>query len=418
MRNEILANINAPKELETLYRKNRSLFKREFSAVFPDIADNSIALCWKERLDHERGGISWGSSNELGFVIIASLLAGTIAKVPEFLPVKEEFFYPRNIGFILFPFLMAYFAWKNAMKPAGVLFATIATSIAFIFINVLPGSIDGNASSDTLLLSCIHVPLFLWAVLGFTYVGGERKDLVRRVDFLRYNGDLVVITTLILIAGALMTGLTVALFQLINIQIVDFYMPYVVVYGLAAGPIVGTYVIQSNPQLVNAVSPMIAKLFSPLVLVTLAVYLGAMLASDQDPYNDREFLLTFNLLLIGVMAIILFSVAGAARSATSKVGSLILLLLAVLTIVVNGIALMAILFRISEWGFTPNRLAVLGGNVLILTNLLFVTYRLSLAVYKGSGNEGVERSIAQFLPIYSIWTAIVVFGFPFVFGFE
>ena len=88
------------------------------------------------------------------------------------------------------------------------------------------------------------------------------------------------------------------------------------------------------------------------------------------------------------------------------------------SIVVNGIALMAILFRISEWGITPNRLAVLGGNMLILTNLLIVTYRLSMVIRKGSGNERVERSIAQFLPIYSLWTALVVFVFPFVFGFE
>ena len=418
MRNDILANINAPKELETLYRKNRSLFKREFSSLYPEVAANSIAMCWKERLDHERSGISWGSGNELGFIVIASLLAGTIAKAPEFLPFKEDFFYPRNISFIVFPFLMTYFAWRNALKPARIAFAAIATGIACIFINAFPGTIDGSAGSDTLLLSCIHLPLFLWAVLGFTFVGGERKDLGRRIDFLRYNGDLVVITTLILIAGALMTGLTLALFSLIDIQIMDFYMPYVVVYGLAAAPIVGTYVIQSNPQLVNAVSPVIAKIFSPLILITLAVYLAAMLYSGKDPYNDREFLLTFNLLLIGVMTIILFSVAGAARSASSKVGTLILLLLAVLTIAVNGIALMAILFRISEWGITPNRLSVLGGNVLILTNLLIVTYKLSMAVLRGSGNECVERSIAQFLPIYSLWTVVVVFVFPFVFGFD
>ena len=88
------------------------------------------------------------------------------------------------------------------------------------------------------------------------------------------------------------------------------------------------------------------------------------------------------------------------------------------SIVVNGIALMAILFRISEWGITPNRLAVLGGNMLILTNLLIVTYRLSMAVFRDTENESVERSIAQFLPIYSLWTVLVVFVFPFVFGFE
>ncbi|MEX2568811.1 MAG: hypothetical protein WD431_22910, partial [Cyclobacteriaceae bacterium] len=39
----------------------------------------------------------------------------------------------------------------------------------------------------------------------------------------------------------------------------------------------------------------------------------------------------------------------------------VLLLLSAVTIIVNGITLSAILFRISEWGITPNRAAVLGG---------------------------------------------------------
>jgi len=418
MRNDILANINAPKELEALYRQNRSEFKREFMSLYPEVADGSIAACWKERLDHERGSISWGSTDELTFVVIASLMAGILAKGPEFLPVKAEFYYARNIGFIVFPFLMAYFGWKNLLRPAHVSMVAIATAIACIFVNALPGSMNGDTESHTLFLSCIHLPLFLWAVWGFTFVGGERTALERRIDFLRYNGDLVVITTLILITGALLTGMTFALFTLIDVNIIDFYVEYVVVFGLAASPMVGTYVVQNNPQLVDSVSPVIAKIFSPLVLVTLVVYLTVMLGSGKDPYNDREFLLTFNILLIGVMAIILFSVAGAARASSSKIGTLILLMLAVLTIVVNGIALLAILFRISEWGITPNRLAVLGGNMLILTNLLIVTYRLSMAVFRDTENESVERSIAQFLPIYSLWTVLVVFVFPFVFGFE
>jgi len=418
MTTDIRAHLHDPQHLETLYRGDKAAFKRAFLALYPDVAEQPIAQCWKERLDHESTGISWGNNNELAFVVIAGLLAGTVAKVPEFLPVEADFFYPRNIGFIVFPFLTAFFAWKNGIKALHFAVVSVAIAVAFIFINTLPGTGRHGMGSDTLVLSCIHLPLFLWAVLGFTYTGGARPGHLQRIDYLRFNGDLVVMTTLILIAGALLTGLTIALFTLIDVRMESFYMEYVVVYGLAAAPIVGTYLVQRNPHLVNAVSPVIAKIFSPLVLITLAIYLLAMLSSGKDPYNDREFLLTFNILLIGVMAIILFSVAGSARSASGRVGTVVLLSLAVLTILVNGVALVAILFRISEWGFTPNRLAVLGGNVLIMINLLLGTYQLARAAGSNTNLEPVERSIARYLPVYSLWTIVVVFVFPFVFGFR
>jgi hypothetical protein len=95
-----------------------------------------------------------------------------------------------------------------------------------------------------------------------------------------------------------------------------------------------------------------------------------------------------------------------------------LLGLSVATILVNGIALSAILFRISEWGITPNRLAVLGGNILILTNLLLVTYRLLKTVKDPSKINTVDTSIASFLPIYGVWAIIVTFLFPLLFSFK
>ena len=225
-------------------------------------------------------------------------------------------------------------------------------------------------------------------------------------------------TTLILIAGMILTGITVGLFSLIGFKIFDFYFENIVVLGLVASPIVGTYVIQTNPQLVSKVSPVIAKIFSPLVLLTLVVYLLAIIISGKDPYNDREFLLTFNGLLIGVMAIVLFSVAESSRTTTNKIGSFILFLLSTVTVIVNGIALSAILFRISEWGITPNRFAVLGGNILILINLLIIVFRLFKIINKKGEIDEVEKSIATFLPIYSLWTIIVTFIFPLIFGFK
>jgi hypothetical protein len=60
------------------------------------------------------------------------------------------------------------------------------------------------------------------------------------------------------------------------------------------------------------------------------------------------------------MALILFSVTETCKTTKNKAGAAILFLLSAVTVIVNGIALSDILFRISEWGITPNWLAVLG----------------------------------------------------------
>ena len=414
MKEKILSNLDNPGQLEKLYRDDRTNFKRAFNFIYPDIRENTTAQIWNERLNFESDDISWGTSRELVFVIVACCIAGVIAKIPEITGIKPEYFYPRNVAFIFFPLLTAYFAWKQKLPIKTHLLISFAILVSVIYINLLPD----NEKSDTLILACIHLPLFIWAVLGFTFAGGNLKNYPARLDFLRYNGDLVVMTTIILIAGALLTGITMGLFELIGLGTQEFFVEYVGMCGVAASPIIGTYLVQTNPHLVNKVSPVIAKVFTPLVLVTLIIYLIAVIYTGKDPYNDREFLLIFNLLLIGVMAIILFSIAETSKNSGSKVGFIMLFGLAIVTIIVNGIALSAILFRISEWGITPNRLAVLGGNLLILTNLLLVTYRLFRTLKDRNEIEKVENSITSYLPVYVVWTVVVTFFFPVIFGFK
>ena len=414
MKEKILSNLDNPGQLEKLYRADKSTFRRAFKDLHPELKDNTLAGFWNERLNFSSEDIYWGSTKDLVLVIGASLLAGLIAKFPAIFNINEEFFYTRNIGFIIFPLLTAYFAWKNNLSPGKIGFIIAAILAGLIFINVLPDV----KSSDTLVLSCIHLALFLWSILGFAFVGEIRSNDEKRLGFLKYNGDLVVMTGLIVIAGAILTAITIGLFSLIGFHIEEFYFQNIVKFGLPAAPIVGTYLTQRNPQLVGKVSPVIAKIFSPLVLLMLTVYLVAMIYSGKDPYNDREFLLIFNALLIGVMAIIFFSVAGTASETKTRLETWILLFLCIVTAVVNGIALSAILFRIAEWGITPNRAAVLGSNVLILGNLLLVTFQFFRVITRKADTSGIGRMIAFYLPIYFAWTIIVTFLFPLIFGFK
>ncbi len=415
MKEEIITNLNNPRQLEKLYRESKAIFKRDFNLVYPDIQESPAAKVWHERLNFEGEEISWGTTNELVFVLVASMVAALIAKIPILFALDQQFFFPRNISFIVFPMLMAYFAWKKQLPARRIAMMSAVILLAVLYINLLPGDIN---SSDTIILACIHLPLFLWALLGTTFVGDDLTNHTKRLDFLRYNGDLVVMTAIIAIAGGLLTAVTLGLFELIDLKIEKFYVEYIVVSGMAAAPIFGTYLVQTNPQLVNKVSPVIARVFTPLVLVTLIIYLFAIIFSGKDPYNDRQFLIIFNALLIGVMAIIFFSIAEISKSAEHTLGSSLLLALSIVTIVINGIALSAILFRISSWGITPNRLAVLGSNVLMLINLLMIAYRIYKAVRDQHEIEQVERSIASFLPVYALWTVVVVFVFPVLFGFR
>jgi hypothetical protein len=409
---DILKHINEPGSLEKLYRSNKAEFKQAFLSVYPEIKGNDLAEFWHERLKDEPDAISWGSKKELLWIVLGILTAGILAKIPGIFSVDEEFFYSRNVSFIL-PLITAFFAWKNKLPLNAISVLTGITGISLVYINSLPGK-----DTDTLILACIHLPLILWGLLGAAYSGPDLLNWKNRLSYLRFNGEAAVMSVLIGIGAGLLSAITINLFLLIDVQIEEFWGDYVAAFGLPAVPILGVYLTYTNPQLVNKVSPVIAKIFSPLVLVMLVVYLVAIAVTGKDPYNDREFLLLFNVVLIGVIALIFFSVAESSTKKADYSGVWILLLLSIVTVVVNGVALSAIVFRISEWGITPNRMAVLGGNILILIHLLMITWKLYQTATKKALLEEVGKTIVVYLPIYMLWTAVVVFLFPLMFGFE
>jgi len=414
MKNEILNHLDNPKQLEKLYQDNKTSFKAEFNLIFTEHKENKLLQYWDERLNYQSSEISWGNKKEFIFVLALSLTAGCLASIPSFFKIDSEFFYTRNISLIIFSILATYFCWKNRLPKKKIIITGVVFLIALIFINLLPA----NNNSNTLILSLFHISIFLWTVVGFTYVGNSSNDNRKRIEFLRYNGELLIMSGLLLIAGAVLTAITIGLFTVSGFNIRDFYFEHIVIFCLPIIPILGTFLTQTNPQLVNKVSPVIAKIFSPLVLITVVVYLIAILFSGKNLYNDRDFLMLFNGLLIGVIAIILFSVSTTINQNISQVSGIILFALSVVTVIVSGMALSAILFRISTMGITPNRLAVVGANLLMLTNLSWISFQLFRTVFKKTDISSVENAIAFFIPLYILWTIIVSFIFPFLFNFR
>jgi hypothetical protein len=348
------------------------------------------------------------------FMIISIFIAGFIVKLPAFFTWNEEFFYTRNLSFIVFPLIMIFFWLKKKVSLRSLIIPTLILISSAVYINLLPG----DNESDTLILTCIHLPILIWSLVGFAFTGNKPTELSGRVAFLRFNGDLIVMSSLLALAGILFTVITIGLYRLIGTDISDFYVNYIVAWGLPAIPILATILVTNYPGLVERVSPIIAKIFTPVVGLSLAIFLVTVIGAGKDPYNDRQFLLVFNALLIGVMAIILFSISEMSKGKINRIHIILLAVLAILTVVDNSMALSAILFRVGKFGITPNRLAVLGSNLIMLINLIAITYGLVNVIRNKSSIEKIELVMARFLPLYPIWAAFIVFVTPLLFGFK
>ena len=414
MDESFLSLLEQPAELEKRYRKNKGAFTKSFNELYPSIKGNPVADAWYERLNYESDGVLWGTKADWVFILIATAISGTLAKLPAFFTIQEDEFYARNLGFVVFPFLCAYFIRKSKLPISNFLFPLASLLLSAVYINLLPT----QTGSDTVVLACIHLPLFLWGMLGLVFSGSDTKNLSKRLSYLQYNGETIIVGGILLLAGGLLTGITIGLFSLIKLDITEVYFQNIAVYGLAAAPLLATLITQSNPELVNKVPPIVAKIFSPLVLLMLTCYLVAIAYAGKDPYSDRDFLLLFNLLLLGVMALIFFAVIETVEEKKVGLMSWVLVSLSLITLLVNGIALSAIAFRISEWGITPNRLAVLGVNLLMLVHLILVSIQLIRTVRGKSKLQEVGLTLVRYLPIYLLWTAIVTFGFPVLFSFD
>lgn len=420
MKKEIVENIQDPDKLEQLFRMDQRAFAYSFSEISDDF-DSDLVRFWKIRLSQEPAIETVRFVKmDLYVMIFLSLFTGLLVKIPAIFPVIDfQSFFERELSIVVFNGLILYTFWQNKIfDKKNIQIYGIAILVLFLYINLLPYQPgDFDKLGDTVKLAFIHSPLLLWCIWGITYSSFHYKDTSMKIKFIRYNGEFIVMTGLILIAGGILTAMSLGLFSVIKIDILKFYQQYIVLVGLVSVPIVSSYLLRLYPDITSKIAPVIARVFTPLVLISLVVYLISMIFSSTKIQEDRNLLLIFNIMLIAVMAIIVFSIAEMERNNKKDFNVFVLFLLAVLAIVVNAIALFAIISRLSA-GFTPNRTVVMGSNILIFVNLILIAKCLYLSYFKAASLEDVGNTVSKYLTVYFGWTIFVIFLLPMVFRYK
>ena len=147
------------------------------------------------------------------------------------------------------------------------------------------------------------------------------------------------------------------------------------------------------------------------------MFLGTVLWTGRGVDIERNVLIAFDLLLVLVLGLLLYSVS--ARDPRSPPGAfdVVQVVLVVSALLADAVALWAISARINEFGFTPNRVAALGENAILMVNLAW-SAALYIRFLRGSGSfTALERWQTDYIPVYAVWAAIVVIVFPPAFGY-
>jgi hypothetical protein len=351
-------------------------------------------------------------------VFALAVVAALAVKVPELFGLEwgaagDEMFYARNFSLFVLPLLTGYFMWKRRLSERTWVWLALAFAAAVVFANVYPF----GAGSHTEVLTALHLPIALWLPVGIAYAGGRWGESAGRMDFVRFSGELFIYYALIALGGGVLIAFTMGMFGAIGIDpepVVEDWLPC----GVLGAVIVGSWLVEAKQSVIENMAPVLTRLFTPLFALTLIAFLGTMLWTGRGIDIERNALIAFDLLLVLVLGLLLYSISARDPQAPPGAFDLVLVLLLVSALVADAFALAAIGARISEFGFTPNRVAALGENVLLLGNLGWSTV-LYVRFLRGRGPfASLERWQTAYLPAYSVWAAIVVVGFPPVFGFD
>ncbi|MGC8864854.1 MAG: hypothetical protein ACP5O2_03930 [Bacteroidales bacterium] len=240
-------------------------------------------------------------------------------------------------------------------------------------------------------------------------------DYRRWIDYLRFNGDWLVLAALLTISGFLLVSITHALFDLININLGKVLGDRFFIWLALIVPLASAWLALNNSQLVGNISPAIARIFAPLLTLSVLAFLFVLGISGQSLYQDRDMLLIFNILILGVLAITVFTLTGFETENYHKSHLWLVEVLLLITLVLNAIALVGIVFRISMWGITANRLAVMRMNFLMMLHLTWIGYSLLISLIRKQSLANVDIAVVRFLPVYAAWVLVVIFVFPLVF---
>jgi hypothetical protein len=358
-----------------------------------------------------------------------ALAAALLAQVPRLF--GTELFGPeppvawmKNISLFFMPLAAVFYAVRNRTKsvrrasPGLLAVAAALFAAGGLLVNLYPWPASGSAAlPQTLPLAALHLPVMLWLVVGLVYAADRWREDDARMDFLRTTGEAFIYGTLVICGGAVLTLFTELIFAALGIEIMQPYLRTVGIGGVVAAPVVAVFLVSAKKSIVENIAPVLSRIFTPLFLATMLAFLAVMAILKKSPLTERDTLLAVNVMLILVLALVIYNLTARRSADRRTVMDWLNLALIACAAAVDAVALVSIAGRILSFGWSPNRAALLGLNLVLLVDLAGLAAATVRFLAGRGAFSAIERWQARYLPVLFAWAAVVVAAFPPLFAF-
>jgi hypothetical protein len=422
MKAKILDKEKNPHALESLYRSNPQEFKNALLEIYTENPDSEIFKVWYERLFFEDTIVNKietkkrKSSYDFFIVLLFCILAGLLVKLPDFFKfIKYDIFCIRNLSFFFLPFITIYYLIQKKANWRHWLIILLPIILSAVYINLLPGTTISNKMPDTFILACIHLPFFIWFISGFGFMLPELKNIEKRIEFLKLNGEIFVYTALMIAGLIVLTGSIYLLFSAGGFDTINVLTKWVLPIGIVSSPIVAMSLVYNNEKIVK-LAPLLSRIFAPLFSITLLVFLGFIFSHIRNPFPNRDFLLFVNLFLLLVVVISTLVLIHKVPNQKINFFDYNNFILLIASFIVEIFASVNVLLRLTTFGFTPNRVALIGLNIIILIHLIGMIVNYIKWFTKKANIFMCLKFVANYISVYFYWSIFIVFVFPWIFS--
>jgi hypothetical protein len=380
-----------------------------------EFAREHTGRLWKQLLvgGEDEPARAAGGWLETVLFALGAAVAIQVARLAADFPDEEPNWFFRNATLFVLPFLAAYFAHRRQLDARGWALTAAPFALAALVVNIYPYGVD----SSTEELVALHLPVVLWFAVAYPYMGGTLESHERRMDFVRFTGEWFIYYVLIALGGGVLMGLTAGILEPTGVD-VDRIAEWVVPSGAAGAVIVAAWLVESKQRVVENMAPVLTMLFTPLFALMLAGSAVVYAVTGLGDAFDRDLVSIFDALLVVVLALVLYGMSARDPFTTPDWMDRIQLVAVVCALVLDVMVLGTMIARIGELGFTPNRTAALGINLVLLVNLAGAAWLSARFLTRRSTLHRLERWQTSYLPVFALWAAVVVVVLPPLFSFD
>lgn len=306
--------------------------------------------------------------------------------------------------------------------------------LSFLFVSILNlstiffsaiGTIENiKVYSQFYYIKYIFSVIIFFIIIALSYNGFQVLNSKTISEFFTFSAD-------ISIFAALITGVVSTVFG-IFIAIV-LYLIQDIIQSLDEKVIIKLIVLSISflssifPFLVYIVykkmktniSIYLSRILMPFSLLFIFILLLLLLMPDIRPYDNRVTFVLYNIMLAVIVLNMFFVRVDYKSSIFTKA---LYIVLPIVAILFDILVLTSSLYRLAEYGITPNKITLVGTNLVMLGNLVFITFfniKSILNIFKNNEDIKDIKNITigdtknvLYIYVYAAWAFIVCFIMP------